>query len=525
MVKILDCTLRDGGYVNNWSFGYENIKLTLNKQVESGVEIIECGFLKNRINYSYDTSLFDSIERLKEIIPSNKGKSKFVCMINYGDYEADEIPEYDGRSVEGIRLVFHKKDLKGAIDFANRLSCKGYNLFIQPMVTINYSDEELLALIEKVNEIKPYAFYIVDSFGVMKKNDLIRLSYLMDNNLDKGICLGYHSHNNLQLAYSNAQNFLEVATKRTKIIDSSIYGMGRGAGNLNTELFMEYLNESKNKNYKIEPLLEVIDEVLENIYLEKKWGYSLPYYLSAKWNCHPNYGLYLEKLGTLTVQSINTILSKIQVERRDSFDKEYINNLYIQYQSQNLDDSRSLKKLKSLIEGREVLIVAPGKNLEKEGEKVQSYIEEMKPVTISVNFTSKECQSDYVFVSNEKRYSKLNDRRNLIVTSNIEVSELDALKINYNSLIGDNEEIKDNAAIMLIRLLNEVGVKKVLLVGMDGYSYNNEENYIRDEISAFKTIDQVHSLNIALSKELKNLANKVEIEFLTTSRYNVSKEN
>jgi len=393
-------------------------------------------------------------------------------------------------------------------------------LFIQPMVTINYTDKELISLIERINVIKPYAFYIVDSFGVMKKNDLIRMSYLIDNNLNKDICLGYHSHNNLQLAYSNAQNFLEVATERTKIVDSSIYGMGRGAGNLNTELFVEYLNEYKGKDYKVEPLLEVIDEVLEKVYLEKKWGYSLPYYLSAKWNCHPNYGLYLEKLGTLTVQSINKILSEIHESKRDSYNQEYIHNLYIRYQNHNIDDSACVEKLKDLIGRREVLVVAPGQNFRKERNKIDDYMRKNNFFIISVNFKDESLNSDLIFVSNEKRYNKLENKNDVMVTSNIEVTDKEVMKYNYLSLLGKNEKVKDNAGLMLIRLLKKAKVGKVVLAGLDGYSYNNEENYVKDELSVFKSIDQVDELNTTISKEIMDISKDLSIEFLTTSRYN-----
>lgn len=155
------------------------------------------------------------------------------------------------------------------------------------MMTINYSDKELLDLIDAVNKLNPYACYIVDSFGVMKRNDLLVLSYIFDHNLNDNIIMRYHAHNNLQLAYSNAHSFADINIKRDKIIDSSIYGMGRGAGNLNTELFVQYLNDNHEGQYVVDPLLKIIDESLNAIYQETYWGYSMPHYLSAVYNCTP----------------------------------------------------------------------------------------------------------------------------------------------------------------------------------------------------------------------------------------------
>lgn len=120
------------------------------------------------------------------------------------------------------------------------------------MVTLSYSDEEFLKLIRQVNEFMPYAFYIVDSFGMMKGKDLTRLFYMIEHNLSEEISIGFHSHNNMQLAYSNAQTLINVRSNRNLIIDSSVYGMGRGAGNLNTELFVDYLNENYGTHYKLE---------------------------------------------------------------------------------------------------------------------------------------------------------------------------------------------------------------------------------------------------------------------------------
>ncbi|HFP8864919.1 TPA: 3-hydroxy-3-methylglutaryl-CoA lyase, partial [Enterococcus faecium] len=148
---------------------------------------------------------------------------------------------------------------------------------------------EFLAVIKNVNQFKPYAFYIVDSFGMMKGKDLTRLFYMIEHNLEKDIQIGFHSHNNMQLAYSNAQKLITVQTNRSLIIDSSVYGMGRGAGNLNTELFVEYLNDNAGKKYQLKPLLYIIDEILNSFYQKSYWGYSLPNYISAVHNAHPNY--------------------------------------------------------------------------------------------------------------------------------------------------------------------------------------------------------------------------------------------
>lgn len=121
--------------------------------------------------------------------------------------------------------------------------------------------------------------------------------YMAEHNLSTGIWIGFHSHNNMQLAYANAQCLVDVQTSHNLLIDASVYGMGRGAGNLNTELFVEYLNEYSCGKYLVKPLLRLIDEILDGFYQKNAWGYSLPRYLSASHNVHPNYAsVFLKKI-------------------------------------------------------------------------------------------------------------------------------------------------------------------------------------------------------------------------------------
>ena len=322
---------RDGGYCNQWRFGFENARRITEGLTEAGIELVECGFITNQVTYDSDLTRFPSVEDAAKIIPENRGGTVFAAMINYGEYEIDELPPRGGASVDGIRVAFHKKDLLPALEFSRQVKEKGYLLFLQPMVSLNYSDQEFLDLIRCANEISPYAFYIVDSFGVMKRKDLMRLFYLAEHNLDQSVCLGFHSHNNLQLAHSNAQRLAAMPMRRKLILDSSVYGMGRGAGNLTTELIVDYLNENFDKRYILKPLLTLIDEILNEFYSRNHWGYSLPNYLSAVHNAHPNYAGYLDDKKTLTVEAMDEIFRLMDESKKASYDQQYIETLYSSY--------------------------------------------------------------------------------------------------------------------------------------------------------------------------------------------------
>lgn len=519
-LQILDCTLRDGGYCNQWRFGEENIQKISHGLVDAGVEIIELGFLTNKVAYDPNVSKYTTMEEAARMIPANRAGKLFVCMTNYGEYEADDIPEWDGSSVDGLRVAFHKKDLLPALELCKGIQKKGYKVFIQAMVSLNYSDEEFLDLIRKINEFEPYAFYIVDSFGVMKHTDLIRLFYLVEHNLKDTIKIGFHSHNNMQLAYSNAQSLVDLHTSRDLIIDSSVYGMGRGAGNLNTELFVEYLNDNLEKHYSLKPLLTIIDEILNDFYQQNYWGYSLPNYLSAKHNSHPNYAGYLDAKKTLTVEAMDDIFSMMDDEKRCAYDKNYIEELYVKYMANGEAHNVHLSELKEKIAGKEVLIVAPGRSLIDEKEKVLACAADQAAVTISINFEYTECKTDYIFLSNLRRFRELDSakREKCIVTSNIPSVDV-YLKTQYKDLLNSYHTVEDNAGMMLIKYLIHLGAKKVFIAGLDGYSVDPTENFADAKMNFYTQKAMFESMNAGMSAALSDFAKQIDLEFVTTPKY------
>ena len=244
-IQILDCTLRDGGYINDWRFGRNTIASILDKLERAHIDIIECGFLTGMVQ-DEDCSLFGSVDAVERVLPKRRRESMYVAMIAIGEKELhpSELTPYDGTGIEGIRLTFHQDEIEQAVQWAQIIMEKGYKVFMQPVGTVFYTDIELLQLVEKMNRLQPYAFYIVDTLGSMYRNDVSHRFYLIDKNLREGIHLGFHAHNNLQLAFSNAQVLGKIQTKRTLILDSSVYGMGRGAGNLPTELITQYINKN-----------------------------------------------------------------------------------------------------------------------------------------------------------------------------------------------------------------------------------------------------------------------------------------
>lgn len=519
-VYVLDCTLRDGGYCNHWQFGFEKIKKITEGLVEANLDVIECGFLTNKNNYNPDVTEFNTLDQIAAIIPQNRERKLFVAMMNYGEYRMEDLPDYDGCSIDGIRVAFHKKDINEALELCEQIKKKGYKVFVQAMVSLSYTDEEFLSMIRRVNEFSPYAFYIVDSFGMMKSKDLIRLFYLVEHNLSEKILIGFHSHNNIQLAFSNAQTLVGMHTNRNLILDSSVYGMGRGAGNLNTELFIEYLNDNYEKKYLLKPLLTLIDEILNEFYQKNPWGYSLPNYISAVHNAHPNYASYLTDKHTLTVEDMNEIFEMMMEEKKYSYDKAYIEELYLRYMATGMVQEEHKEELLMELKGKKVLLVAPGKSAIEQRNLIKRVADEIDAVIISVNYEYSYVDTNYIFLSNLRRFKELtiHQKSKCIATSNIPADGI-YLQTEYKELLNPIEAVKDNAGLMAIRFLMNYDVEEILLAGFDGYSHDVQENYADSQMAFITRNAVLDAMNEGMIAVLKELSKQVKISFLTEMKH------
>lgn len=521
-IRILDCTLRDGGYCNNWQFGRKNVSFIIDKLITANIDIIECGFLTEKATTDPNSTKFTSMQQLQELLPAECYGKQLVAMINYGDFAVDRLPPRDASTVEGIRVAFHKSDRKAAMGMCRQIREKGYKCYVQAMVSVCYTEEEFRELISQANELQPYAFYIVDSFGTMKRRELLRLFHMVDEHLDDGICVGFHSHNNLQLAYANAQALADLPSRHPLIIDASVYGMGRGAGNLNTELFAEHLNEDNGANYKLPPLLEIIDVTLNDFYSRNYWGYSLPNYLSAKHNLHPNYASYLDDKKTLTVEDMDRIFRLFDDAHRVEFNKGYISALYEQYMEQQGAAQQNSRReaLCAKLYGKTILLIAPGKSAESEQDTIASYAASPGVVTICINSDQLFPHADFIFLSNLRRFRKMQSHsmQKTIVTSNIP-TETAYLKVPYAELLNDCEPVRDNAGLMAIRLLIDLGVTSIRLAGFDGYTCATpEDNYAETAATLYTPRKVQIDMNRGLERMLKQYSSLAEIRFLTSPR-------
>lgn len=323
-INLLDCTLRDGGSLLDWNFGYSTANSILKRLIKSNIDIVEIGFINDSRNFDIERTINPSAKCFDEIFKNQpKGNTKVVAMINFGTCSIDSISPKENSFIDGIRVMFKKKDCKAAIEFLKQIKNKGYDAYANPVSITTYSDKEMLDLIVLANELEPAAMYLVDSYGLLHKDRLLEYFYLLNNNLKENITIGYHSHNNFQLAYSNSIELLNIETDRNMIVDGSLYGMGKSAGNCNIELLAMYLNENYKKNYDIPEILNAIEEDILKYTKEYCWGYHLSFYLSALNKCHPNYVNYLSKKNMLPFKDINEILQKLDEDKKLLFNEEH----------------------------------------------------------------------------------------------------------------------------------------------------------------------------------------------------------
>lgn len=328
-ISLLDCTLRDGGCVNSFDFGSEDMYAIKSALENTGVETIELGYI-NKKGFEFSKTQFVDDNAVNKFLNNKKDSVNYVVMIDYGTFDFESLSNRSSNSIDGIRLAFHKKDRYEAIKCAEILENKGYDVYIQPMVVVSYTEDELLELIDLVNSRIPSAkaFYIVDSFGQMQPNDVKKLLNIVDVNLAKGIKIGFHGHNNMQMAYANSIEFVKTNSIHEKMIDCSLMGMGKGAGNLPTELISSYLNNNFSKSYNASEIYNVIDKIIKKYSERFKWGYCPEFFLSAKYGCTPSFVNYFINNYNVSLEDLDELLSMLDDDKKIASNKEHGDVIY-----------------------------------------------------------------------------------------------------------------------------------------------------------------------------------------------------
>lgn len=528
-ISLLDCTLRDGGYVNDWEFGHNNLVSIFERLVDAGVDIVEIGFLDDRRPFDINRSIMPdtaSSGRIWEQI--TKKPDMVVGMIDYGTCKISNLQPCAESFINGIRVIFKKHIMEEALEYCAEVKKLGYKVFAQLVSITSYNDDELAALSRIVNDVKPYAVSMVDTYGLLTPNDLLHYYEILDKNVLPEIQIGFHAHNNFQLGYANAITFMEKKTAHDIVVDGTLYGMGKSAGNAPLELVAGYINDKFKMNYKISPMIEAITESVMDFYAESPWGYQMLYFLSAANRCHPNYVSYMYGKENLSLSKINSILGQIEPdERKLLYDKDIAEKIYENYVNQNIESYGVITRLAEELSDKTLLLVGPGKNVKFQKRIIEDFVKREKPVIISINYLPDDIGADYIFITKRNRYLELaeyfcniTDKGiKIIATSNVEsrVKNFDYV-VDRTPLLDKKSSIPDNSFLMLLKLLMQIGIKKITCAGFDGYSAK-DDNYFNPNMEYSFVKKEAYRLNTYIRDVLKNEYKDMEIQFLTYSHY------
>ena len=284
-LKVFDCTIRDGGLVNNFWFDDKFLKGVYETCVAAGVDYMEIGKNNSKKLQSpedFGAWNFCEEEDIRRIVGENNTDLKIAVMSDIGRVKPEELLPANESVVDMVRVATYIHQIPEAIKIIEDAHAKGYETTCNIMAISTAKTGELEEALEAVSKTNVDVIYIADSFGTFYPEQIRQLTEkYLDVAEANGKKVGIHAHNNIQLAYANT---LEAMMYGTSYLDVTISGLGRGAGNCAMELLLGFL---KNPKYQLMPVLKFIEEYIVPLEKELDWGYSIPYMITGLLNEHP----------------------------------------------------------------------------------------------------------------------------------------------------------------------------------------------------------------------------------------------
>jgi 4-hydroxy 2-oxovalerate aldolase len=285
-IRVLDCTIRDGGLVNSCKFEDDFVRSVYNACVAAGVDYMEIGYKGSHKIFSgtdFGAWKFCDEDDIRRIVGENDTDLKISVMADTDktDYHTDILPK-DKSVIDLVRVATYITQIPAALDMVKDCHEKGYETAINLMASSIVQEKELDEALELFAASDVDVIYIVDSFGALYSEDIRHVATkFLKYTADTGKKIGAHTHNNQQLAYANT---LEAMILGVSYLDATISGLGRGAGNCPMELLLGFL---KNPKYHLRPILQCIQETLTPFKETTAWGFDIPYMLTGQLNQHP----------------------------------------------------------------------------------------------------------------------------------------------------------------------------------------------------------------------------------------------
>lgn len=290
-IKVLDCTIRDGGLINNHYFTDEFVRAVYQALSKSGIDYMEFGYRSSRELFppkDYGAWKYCDDEKITEIIDGVESNLKISVMVDSYRVKEQQFAPADKSPVDMIRVATYVKYIDSAIDLINKCHDLGYETTCNIMAISTEIEPDLVEALDQLAKTAVDVVYVVDSYGALYSEQIEYLVKLYHQHLP-GKTIGVHCHNNMQLAFGNT---IEGIIHNANYLDASLYGIGRGPGNCCLELLVGFL---KNPKFNLTPILKVIQDYMLPMQKEIEWGYIMPYMVTGMLNEHPRAAIAYRK--------------------------------------------------------------------------------------------------------------------------------------------------------------------------------------------------------------------------------------
>lgn len=285
-IELFDCTVRDGGLINNHYFEDGFVKAVYDTNVKAGIDYMELGYKASKKIFApndFGPWKYCDEDDIRRVLGDNPSSLKLSVMADAErtDYHEDILPK-DKSIIDCVRVATYIHQIPTAVDMINDAHDKGYETTLNLMAVSVVQDRELNDALEVLAKTPVDVIYLVDSFGYFYSEQIRDLTRIFLHAVSgTGKKIGIHAHNNQQLAYANTIEALIVGANR---LDATINGMGRGAGNCPLELLIGFL---KNPKYRQRPILKCVQDIFHPLREKMEWGYKIPYMITGQLNQHP----------------------------------------------------------------------------------------------------------------------------------------------------------------------------------------------------------------------------------------------
>lgn len=286
-IRVLDCTIRDGGLINDHRFSDEFVRAVYQAVSLANVDYMEFGYRSSRDlcpPENFGAWKYCDDDKISEIIDGIESNVKICIMVDAHRVKEQQFRPANESPIDMIRVASYVKDVDKAIDLANRMHDLGYATTVNLMAVSKENDVDLIEALKQLDKCPTQSVYVVDSFGALYSEQIEYYVKLYQQYLP-GKEIGIHCHNNQQLAFGNT---VEAVIHGANFLDGSLYGIGRGAGNCCLELLMGFL---KNPKFNLTPILRVIQDHMIPLRNEIEWGYMVPYLITGILNEHPRFAI------------------------------------------------------------------------------------------------------------------------------------------------------------------------------------------------------------------------------------------